>query len=542
MAGLLTAWIAASGVTAQAQTSVPETEMAVPSAATEAAVDVTGFELRGNTLLPSEVLLGTLEAFKGRGTLARLQAAARAVQRRYAAEGYGGVVAFLPPQSGSGGLIRIEVVEGRLASIRVKGAAAFDEAGILASLPSLQAGTTPNLREIDLQMQVANENPARQTRVLLRPGARQGETDAEVTVVEGPMQRVTLGLDNTGSGRTGDYRASLGWRHASVSGRDDVLSVQYQTSPTHPRQVTILSAGYRLPLYRHLTVLDLFTAYSNVDGGSTATSAGDLSFNGSGRIAGMRATRLLPRWGEADQRLSIGLDQREYRNHCEIAGLPAGACGPAGESVTVQPLTLDYSIQKGAREVDSAGLTLSLARNLRLGGRYGDAEHFAAARPGATPGYTLWRLAFSGSMAVADTWQLVTRLTAQHSAQALVPGEQFGIAGASTVRGYNEREVVGDSGAVATLEVVGPPLLGDVLKPSGVLRLFGFADAGQVRNRLDTACLGTWARCSLASWGLGGRLQWSPWQAHLYVAEALRDAAQTRSHDLRVHFSLQYAL
>lgn len=47
-------------------------------------------------------------------------------------------------------------------------------------------------------MQIANENPARQTRILLKPGTRQGETGAEVTVAEGPLQRqnrCTLTLD-----------------------------------------------------------------------------------------------------------------------------------------------------------------------------------------------------------------------------------------------------------------------------------------------------------------------------------------------------------
>ena len=531
--GLLVAWVALGGRAVQAQSPV----VPAPSGAEAAAVlEVSGFQVSGNTLLSSETLQQVLASFKGRRTLAELQAAARAVQRRYTTEGYGGVVAYLPPQGGVSGQVHIAVLEGQVASVTVRGQAAFDEATIRASLPALQVGTTPNLRQIDLQMQIANENPARQTRVLLKPGVRAGETAAEVNLAEGPLQGGVLGLNDTGSGRAGVYRATLSWRHANFSGADDVLSVQYQTSPTHLRQVTVLSASHRLPLYRQFSVLDVFMVHSNVDGGSTATAAGELRFNGSGRTAGLRLTRLLPRWGEADQRLSVGLEHREYLNHCEIVGLPEGACGAAGESVLVQPLTLDYSLQQGGSGVHSAGLTLSVAHNLRGGGRHGDAAHFAAVRPGATPRYTTWRLALSGGMALADTWQIQARLVAQHSEQALVSGEQFGLSGASTVRGYGEREVTGDSGAVAGLEVLGPPLLG------GMLRLLGFTEAGQVRNRLGTPCLGAWSPCTLVSWGLGGRWQSSPWQAGFYVAEALRDGAQTRRHHARVHFTLQYAL
>ena len=86
-----------------------------------------------------------------------LQAAARAVQRRYTTEGYGGVVAYLPPQGGVSGQVHIAVLEGQVASVTVRGQAAFDEASIRASLPALQVGTTPNLRQIDLLMDSVRE-------------------------------------------------------------------------------------------------------------------------------------------------------------------------------------------------------------------------------------------------------------------------------------------------------------------------------------------------------------------------------------------------
>ena len=40
-----------------------------------------------------------------------------------------------------------------------------------ASVPDLQVGTTPRLRVIDAQMQIANENPARTIGLLLGPGS-----------------------------------------------------------------------------------------------------------------------------------------------------------------------------------------------------------------------------------------------------------------------------------------------------------------------------------------------------------------------------------
>jgi hemolysin activation/secretion protein len=505
-----------------------------PAATVQASV----FEVTGNTLLGREAVDKVLEPFKGRRTLAELNAAAQALQRLYVTEGYGGVVAYVPPQTRTDGVVTIAVLEGKVAAITVRGARVFDDASIKASLPDLVVGATPRMRGIDAQMQIANENPARRLRVLLKPGQRAGEIEAEVTVQEAALRQVTASLDDTGNTRTGEYRASIGWTHANLSGNDDVLSVQYQTSPTKPSQVTVVSAGYRLPLYRALTIVDAFLAYSDVDGGSVATAAGDLRFNGNGRIAGVRGTWILPRAGEADQRVAVGLDMREYRNTCGIGGQPNGACGTAGESVSVQPLSLEYTAQRSGDP--GFGLSVSLHSNLNFGGRYSDAANFAAVRPAAVPRYTALRYSAFGQMAVAESWELRLRVAGQFTDDALVPGEQFGIGGASSVRGYDEREVLGDTGLLASLELTGPQMMDATRADDPKLRLFAFADAGRVQNQAGAPCLGVATRCTLAAWGVGARFEWGKLQARLALAQPLRDAVRTRKNDGRVHFAVVY--
>src|SRR5262249_11111830 len=161
-------------------------------------------------------------------------------------------------------------------------------------------------------------------------------------VTEDPVARWTVALDNRGNPNTGDWRASLGWQHANLSGRDDVFSALLQTSPDKPDAVKVASVGYRMPFYEQRIAVDAYAAYSDIKPGAVSTVVGNLQFNGRGNLFGARATRYFTRWNEYDQRISIGLDQREYLNSCEIAGLPPGACGPAGGSVSVQPLSLEY--------------------------------------------------------------------------------------------------------------------------------------------------------------------------------------------------------
>lgn len=515
------------------------TEAPPAAQATPPTVQVRAFRVDGNTLLEQALLQATLQPWLGTRSLAELRQAAQAVQGLYSQAGYGAVVAYLPPQPVADGTVTVVVVEGKLSRVTVQGAQRLSPGRVRAALPTLVEGSTPRVRRIDAELQIANENPARSVGVLLGPGAAPGEVAATVKVDEQPVQRFTLALDNSGNSATGQYRLSLGWLHADFSGHDDILNLQLQTSPTDVSAVKVFSAGYRLPLVRALAALDLFGATSNVDGGIQPSAAGDLRFAGKGRILGVRGIAYLPRWGEVDQRLMLALESRDYLNNCSVAGLPAGACGSAGASVRVQPLTLEYAAQTGGAL--PAALNIALAHNLALGGQHGSSTDFDAARRGAAQRYTALRGGGQISMPVADGWALGGRLAGQFTRDALVPGEQFGLGGASTVRGYAERELAGDNGLVLSIELSTPRLTGGADGAAGGgadLRLLAFGDAGQVSNVDNLACRAQQTRCTLSSVGLGARLGWGVVQARLFVARALQDAAATRTGDWRTHLTL----
>src|SRR5262245_41520037 len=80
------------------------------AAAAPVRVQVLGFKVTGNTLLPEPAVAATLEPYKGERTLEELKQAAAAVQDLYAKAGYGAVVAFLPEQSSAAGIVEIRVV------------------------------------------------------------------------------------------------------------------------------------------------------------------------------------------------------------------------------------------------------------------------------------------------------------------------------------------------------------------------------------------------------------------------------------------------
>lgn len=188
--------------------------LAAQSAPTK--VLVNEFQINGNTLLPAATIDAALAPYKGQRTLAELKQAALAVQELYRQAGYGAVIAYLPEQTMNGSTAAITVLEGRIARITVVGNQRVSSDSVQRSLPALKVGSTPHVRQLDAQVQLANQTAARQLALVLEAGARPGEVDARVSVTERSPTAWTLSADNTGNAQTGQVRATIGWRHSAL--------------------------------------------------------------------------------------------------------------------------------------------------------------------------------------------------------------------------------------------------------------------------------------------------------------------------------------
>ena len=498
-------------------------------------INVTAVRIEGNTLLPDGVLSALTAGVAGtERSLPELNQVANRIQNAYRDAGYGGVVAYIPEQAITGGNVVIRVVEGKLANVRVTGNVHFDTANIRAGLPNLREGATPVVRAIDRDIQLSNENPAKDVKVTLTAGARPGEIDADVGVTDSKPLQFLLGYNNTGQQVTGKHRVSVGLQHSNLFGRDHVGTVQYQTSPEKPEQVRIFSAGYRVPLYSQAASFDAFLAHSNVSSGTTLTPAGPLTFAGKGTVVGLRANRNFDRIGEYDHRAALGLDWRDYENECSIGVFGPAACGSAGVSVTAIPVSVAYTGQKQGPQA-SWGVNASLSAN--AGGS--SQATFDAARPGARRHYVISRFSGFREMALAAGFAVHGRLDAQYTPHALISGEKLGLGGAGTVRGYTERELAGDYGFAARLEALAPPM---ELTQGFRWRPYLFVDHGRISNHKDMPCRNsTETSCKLTGAGIGTRLSIGKnTSATLDIARAYEHGITTSSGDVRGHVSVSF--
>jgi hemolysin activation/secretion protein len=121
----------------------------------------------------------------------------------------------------------------------------------------------------------------------------------------------------------------------------------------------------------------------------------------------------------------------------------------------------------------------------------------------------------------------------------LVTGEQFGIGGMDSVRGFEEREVTADHGFRGTAEIYTPDFGGKTEIGGARARALAFVDWGG-GVRINPAP-GEIKRQHIASGGLGLRLaHGTNFAARVDWAMVWNEGGNQGSGDTRVHFSLSY--
>jgi hemolysin activation/secretion protein len=437
-----------------------------------AAFEVKRFEVGGASLLPPDRIDAALAPFVGPGrTIADLLQARAALEAAYAERGYAAIRVVIPEQELTDGVVRLRVVEARLDRLLVEGNRFFGYGNVRESLPALQTGAPVNTAALAANLRLANENPAKQTLVVLKPGARADEIDAEVRVADQRPYRFSLSLDNTGTSDTGDYRLGVGFQHANLFDRDHVLNLQYLTSPDRADDVLIVGAGYHIPLYALGDSIDLVAGYANVDSGVVQNL---FNISGSGQVYAARYNFGLPSFAGIEQRLALGFDWLIYDNNV----VPVGNTTTVVPDYTLHPLSLAYSATwRGA--ADEVAFHASGARNIP-GGTAGDQARFDLVRPGANADYTLSRLNLVWVHSFPRDVQGRVRFAGQYTGDELLPAAQFGIGGLESVRGFIERAFSGDRGYSGSVEVYSPDF-GSRLRVDGLrARVLAFYDSGRV--------------------------------------------------------------
>jgi hemolysin activation/secretion protein len=490
--------------------------------------DIQRFAVSGNTLLAEDEVEGVVRPYTGKQkSFEDIQRALRALESAYRERGYGVVQVTLPEQDITHGVVRFVVMQPRIDKVTVSGNVHFDSDNIRRSLPTVQEGRTPNSKNIARNLQMLSEHPIKQTKVLLRAGKTQNDVDVNVKVMDDKPWRAVLSLDNTGTSDTGYLRSGIGFQHTNLFNRDQTLTAQYITSPTDQSKVNIYGIGYRVPFYNLNSSLDLVAGHSDVSSGNVQ---GLFSVSGSGDILGARWNYFLPHWGDFEQKLGLGLEYRVFKNSVLFAGFNLVP------DVTIHPASVTYSAALHRAEAEF-GFYGSISTNIP-GGNDGEDADFQRSRTNASANYTIFRYGLNFARLFQNDWRARAAFMGQYTTDSLVSGEQFGLGGPDSVRGYLLREIVNDRGYSGQLELYTPDLATQIgISDQYHARLLAFYDFGSVQR--NNPLPGEVANQSISSIGLGVRFSYAKNVSLVFdVAQILKAAGTRTSSDQRISSSL----
>ncbi|WP_416772944.1 ShlB/FhaC/HecB family hemolysin secretion/activation protein [Pseudomonas sp. RHF3.3-3] len=344
--------------------------------------------------------------------------------------------AYLPQQDLSSGNLKVLVVEGKLEGLKGAEGSGISERELKMSFPGRQ-GDLLNLREIEQMVDQLNRLPSNQAQMELAPGREVG--GSEVLVRNNPQKpwRVGLSRHNDGQRSTGEQQwgTSLDWDNPL--GLADQLSLRAGHDAISDHQKTSRNAMfyYNLPF----GWWNLSYTYSESEYRSLAKASGfDFKQTGDSQNHQLKLERVIYRDAMSKTSLNTGVSYLRTNNFIEDSKL-AVSSNRISEA--------QFGINHG-RRIGGAFVNVDLGMQNGIGAFDAQANHDP--KPGqadaryrkytATVSYLqpfkLWGESFSFS----------SLMTGQRSEDVLFSPQRMSLGGQSSIRGYKDQTLAGDSG------------------------------------------------------------------------------------------------
>lgn len=500
-------------------------------AAAERRIDIWEYRVEGaRTLAQAEVERAVYPFLGPNRTIGEVERARAALEKAYADKGYQTVAVEIPQQQVQDGVVILQVTEGAVGRLRVRGSRYFSLDQIKAEAPSLAEGAVPNFNAVTQDIVGLNQQPDRRVTPALRAGVTPGTIDVDLNVEDTFPLHGSVELNNRYSQDTTPLRLNASLRYDNLWQLGHSLTLGYQVAPENRDDGEVYSGSYlaRFPRTPWFSLLGYATKNN-----SDISTLGGTNVVGRGETIGLRGMATLPsKTDDFFHQMSGGLD---YKHFDELVGL--GGDTNQSTPITYYPVSADYTASWTAEDAQTdAGLGLTF--NLR--GLGSTDTRFRDKRFKSAGDFFYLRGNFSRTQEIYAAMQLVARLQGQLSSKPLPSSEEISAGGADTVRGYLESEALGDNGIVGSVELRSPSLteVGGEDWSDGVVndwRVYAFVDGAVLAvlrppaeqdDRFDLASIGVGTSIRLLDY-LNGSVD---------VGIPLITQASSDIGDPRVHF------
>jgi hemolysin activation/secretion protein len=502
----------------------PEEELPTGIPAT---IVVKRFEVVGSTVFSPEELAKATEELTNRPiSLVEVFQARAKITDLYVKQGYITSGAYIPPQTIKSGVVKIQVIEGKLEEIQVKGNQRLNSDYVRSRI-ALATSAPLNRDRLLEALQLLQLNPLIQNlSAELSTGARPGSSVLEVKIREAKTFNTQVSLDNGRSPSIGSFRRQINLSEANLLGLGDSLSVGY----TNTDGSNGVDATYTLPVNPRNGTL----SFSFSD---TSSNVIERPFNLLDIQSGSRYYELTyrqPIFQSPRKEFVLGLtaSRRESEaSYISGARLPFPSVG-ADEQGRTRVSALRFFQEwtaRNSREVVALRSQFNFGIDLfnaTINENPPDSRFFA------------WQGQAQWVRLLAPDTLLLLRGNMQLSSRYLLPLEQFGLGGLDSVRGYRQYYLLTDNGTFATAEIQIPVVR--VPEAKGILHVIPFVDFGLGWN---SSGRGDPSPNTLAGVGLG--LRWTQkdrltarldWGIPLVSVDSPANTWQENG----LYFSLQY--
>lgn len=538
-------------------------ESAVMSTEDKQAVrfSLTTFLVEGNTILEQAKIDSILAPFKGvERQIADVEKARAELEKTYHTAGYPTVLVNLPEQTIESGVVRLQVVEGRLLEITVTGNDHYSWSSIRRKMPSLTPGALLYEPTLVKELSAVNGNPDLNVAPVLKPGPEPESVNLELKVKDRLPVHGKLEADNKGPITTPRDRLVAEIQHTNVFGGDEILTMNTVQTPTDWGAVQNYGMSFVYPVIWPNHLLAVYASKSkssSVLAGAAITVGGasDVGIAGNATVAGARYIFPILPGGPYTHQLALGVDYKRLEK--TEATFPDGGTATVLSPVQYTPASLGYTgfypdrfgLTKAALTAKGyvAGLIPGGSKK-DFGGDPNDPFGHPGNRAGSTGTFAVLQAGLDRSQPFPAEFTLALHADGQWASQPLIPAEQYFAGGMDSVRGYLTYEAIGDHAVRGRAEITTPELLTIPIdrlwqrrRSSDYtvrVRFAAFYDAAQIW--VAQAPAGQTSQFRLEGVGGGIRVKFPKDIGQLILDQgfALRETLNTKRGDTFVHFSV----
>ena len=482
--------------------------------------------IAGATAMAQERLVAVYQSYLGKKvSQADLAAIAGGISDVYRAAGFTLSRAIIPPQDIKNGSVLVQVIEGSITAVELRGEGA-EEFGVRPMLDPVLAERPSRLQTLERQLLLINGRPGVRIEdtMLEEIGNASGRFRLSVFLKTWHVY-TSFGVDNLGSSSVGPWQSYATAAYNSYLAPGDTLAVNLSTTPGDPRELMFGRLSYDVPIGTGGIRAGASATYSDVWPGDDRRVYGDNTETAAFELHGSMVAL-------QSQAQTLTLTTAfGYSNVSE-----SDMFGPIyKDHIRTASLTADYRLQDSFGGMNYLMATVRQGLDI-LGASHGDDD--LVSHYGASSDFTALNIWFTRYQTLSDAWSVKIAGAGQMASGPLFLSQQFYLGGAAFGRGYGAAEISGDNGMAGSFE-----LRFDQSLNVGYLKgyqLYGFVDSGVAWNAGFSYTDGV----ALTSAGAGIRFFLADdLQADIGAAVPLSyRAPDNTARDVRLLFSITSAL